>query len=242
MPSLSRTAFWRLAAATAGAVALAAGVTSASASIPQGHPFGGVPYVGALFHTSNGTLGSHFCTASVVSSPKGNLVITSAHCMSGESPSSVVFAPGYANGKFPFGTVGITAVYTNLAWSANHNIDDDVAILRLSTAIQGRTSALTLVTGDGPRTTKVIGYPDGKSEPVECTTGATWFTRNHQMKFVCGGYPDGTSGGPWIISKTDVYGVIGGYQQGGIKSWISYSPYFGGNIRTLYDDAVAQDS
>ena len=232
----------RAAAVLTGVLALVAAIPGAAASIPRGKPFGGLPYVGALFQDSGGVLGSHFCTGSVVNSPLGNLVITSAHCMGGRLPAKVAFAPGYHNGTFPYGMFPVTAVFTDRAWTASHSIDDDVAILELGSDVQTQTGALTLLTGHSPATTRVIGYPDTASRPVGCTTGAPWFRRGHQMKFVCGGYPDGTSGGPWIISKTKVYGVIGGYQQGGIKSWISYSPYFGGRIRTLYNQAVAQDS
>lgn len=238
MPSLARAA-----AIVTGVLALvaAAGIASASASIPQGKPFGGVPYVGALFQDTAGVLGSHFCTGSVVSSPQGNLVITSAHCMAGRLPADVAFAPGYHSGTSPYGVYPVTAVFTDQAWTVSHSIDDDVAILELGSDVQAQTGALTLLTGHSPATTKVIGYPDPASRPVGCTTKATWFSKGHQMKFVCGGYPNGTSGGPWIFNKTQVYGVIGGYQQGGNKSWISYSPYFGSNIGNLYSQAVAQD-
>ncbi len=234
------TALARAAALASGLLLLVTGVPGADASIPQGRLFSGLPYVGALFHDDAGVLGSHFCTASVVNSPQGNLLITSAHCMSGQTPSAVAFAPGYHNGNFPFGTYTITAVYTDQAWQQHKNQDDDVAILQLGSDLEQHTGALTLVTGHGLAYTKVVGYPDGKSEPVECWNSVTWQIKGHQLKFVCGGYPNGTSGGPWIISKTtDVYGVIGGYQQGGYVSWISYSPYFGSNIRALYNQAVA---
>jgi hypothetical protein len=230
----------RAAVLASGLVLLVTGVPGAEASIPQGRLFSGLPYVGALFHDNAGVLGSHFCTASVVRSPQGNLLITSAHCMSGQTPSSVAFAPDYHNGNFPFGTYTITGVYTDQAWQQHQSQDDDVAILQLGSDIQQHTGALTLVTGHGPAASKVVGYPDSKTEPVECWNTAVWYIRGHQLKFVCGGYPNGTSGGPWILTKTmDVYGVIGGYQQGGAVSWISYSPYFGSNIQTLYNKAVA---
>src|SRR6516162_6297864 len=67
----------------------------------NGHAFAGTPAVGALFTTSAGKLGRHFCTASVVNSPAGDLVITAAHCVSGTS--NVAFVPGYDRGATPYG-------------------------------------------------------------------------------------------------------------------------------------------
>ena len=67
----------------------------------NGQAFAGTPAVGALFTTSAGKLGRHFCTATVVNSPAGDLVITAAHCVSGTS--GVVFVPGYDNGTTPYG-------------------------------------------------------------------------------------------------------------------------------------------
>ena len=55
----------------------------AAPSSRDGQAFTGTPPVGALFTTSAGQLGQHFCTASVVDSPAGDLVITAAHCVSG---------------------------------------------------------------------------------------------------------------------------------------------------------------
>ena len=63
----------------------------------DGQAFAGTPAVGALFTTSAGKLGQHFCTASVVDSPAGDLVITAAHCVTGTS-GTVDFVPGYNRG------------------------------------------------------------------------------------------------------------------------------------------------
>jgi hypothetical protein len=233
----------RAAPLTAGLLAclLTLAASIPTASFPHSRAFGGVPYVGALFRDSNGVLGSHFCTASVVSSPRGNLLITSAHCVSGRDPASVAFAPGYASGAFPYGVYPLTAIYTDTAWSAHHDINDDTAFLQIGSDIEPQTGSLNLATGQSPQLTNVIGYPDGASEPVRCSKTVTWFRKGRQMKFVCAGYPDGTSGGPWVIHSSQVYGVIGGYQQGGLLSYISYSPYFGSNILALYRQAVASD-
>src|ERR1700734_3075585 len=73
----------------AAAVRLAPSATAA----PQGTSFTGTPAVGALFTVSNGTLGQHFCTASVVHSSAGDLLITAAHCVAGQSAGSIAFVP-----------------------------------------------------------------------------------------------------------------------------------------------------
>ncbi len=72
--------------------------------------FAGTPAVGALFTTSSGRLGQHFCTASVVDSPDGDLAITAAHCVTGIS-GTIAFVPGYDNGNKPYGVWTVTKVY-----------------------------------------------------------------------------------------------------------------------------------
>jgi V8-like Glu-specific endopeptidase len=222
----------------------------------HGIPFNGTAAVGALFtRTADGALGRHFCTASVVSSPGENLLITAAHCMAGRSLSpatGVVFAPGYHNGKFPHGTWIVRTVYVDTAWVKNQNPNDDVAFLvagRPGTRIQRHTGAETLMVGQQPpQLVQVIGYPDGESQPITCTAFARKFDGGHQMVFDCDGYTDGTSGGPFLTHvnpKTGdgwVIGVIGGYQQGGDSPNISYSPRFYTAIQDLYETAVAGSS
>ena len=68
------------------------------------------------------------------------------------------------------------------------------------------------------------------------------------MEFYCHGFWAGTSGSPWIIgynAKTGtgtVFGVIGGYQEGGDYEWASYSAYFGSALRSLFTQAERQPS
>jgi hypothetical protein len=67
------------------------------------------------------------------------------------------------------------------------------------------------------------------------------------MEFDCGGYTDGTSGGPFLANvhpatgRGAVLGVIGGYEQGGNTPSVSYSARFGRTIRDLYDKAVSKN-
>jgi V8-like Glu-specific endopeptidase len=214
-----------------------------------GQPFGGVAAVGALFTESNGKLGAHFCTASVVDSKAGDLAVTAAHCVYGKN-EAMVFVPDYANGKTPYGIWPVTKVYTNSAWDASQDPNHDVAFLRLSdasdgTPIENLTGAETLA-ADAPagQAVEVIGYPDGAAEPVWCSGLAKGFSAT-QFEFDCGGYPNGTSGGPFLTGvdaatgQGTVIGVIGGYQQGGDTPQVSYAAVFGSAVSQLYATAEA---
>jgi Trypsin len=99
---------------TGGAVRLATRMADAMGTSPRqapdapptptdGRSFNGTPAVGALFTVSGGQLGRHFCTASVVDSPPGDLVITAAHCVSGMAAGQIAFVPGYRSGVAPYG-------------------------------------------------------------------------------------------------------------------------------------------
>jgi V8-like Glu-specific endopeptidase len=214
-----------------------------------GQAFGGVAAVGALFNVSAGQPGTHFCTASVVHSVHGDLAVTAAHCVTGNQ-GQIVFVPGYVNGKEPYGTWPVTAVYTDRAWRSSRDPDDDVAFLRLSDGsggvpIEDITGAERL--GSGGRESalvQVIGYPDGTDQPVSCTNWTKIFSPT-QLEFDCGGYTDGTSGGPFLADVSaasgqgTVTGVIGGYEQGGDTPQVSYASAFGPWVGALYRSAEA---
>jgi V8-like Glu-specific endopeptidase len=221
-----------------------------SSSSHSGKPFAGTPAVGALFTTSRGKLRRHFCSASVVDSPRGNLVITAAHCVTGTS-GTLAFVPGYDKGATPYGVWTVTRIYVDHAWSSAANRDDDVAFLRVSQArspvrVQDVTGAEQLGIGTPKSRTlvRVIGYPNSSGQPITCQNWLKKPMRN-QLEFDCGGYTDGTSGGPFLVrvsQKTGegtVIGVIGGYQQGGYTPDVSYSAVFGQNVAALYRTAVA---
>jgi V8-like Glu-specific endopeptidase len=237
-----------------GAAAVAQGVSSAAPSPTvttnsTGQAFGGVPEVGALFTESAGALGTHFCTASVVHSTHGDLAVTAAHCLSSVQGQEVVFVPGYANGKEPYGTWTVTAVDTDEAWQSSQNPDDDVAFLRLADSSKGVpiervTGAERLGTTPATSTlVRVIGYPGGADQPISCVNVARHFSTT-QLEFACGGYTDGTSGGPFLddapgAGHGTVIGVIGGYEQGGDTPDVSYASAFGPAVAALYRQAEA---
>ncbi len=225
-----------------------------AAGLPAKHskPFNGTSAVGALFTVVNGKLGSHFCTASVVHSRAGDLLITAAHCVfrNKQPPrGSLAFVPGYHSGKTPRGVWGITAVYVNKAWQLHRNVNNDVAFLiagRAGTHIERHTGAEVLGIGRPPQLVRVIGYPDSTNRPISCVAPARTFRGDsHQMVFDCDGFTTGTSGGPFLArvnAKTGngtVIGVIGGWQAGGDTPDVSYSPRFFTNVRDLYDEATS---
>jgi len=229
--------------------------TGAAGASPGGQAFGGVAAVGALFSENTGRLGAHFCTATVVHSPHGDLAVTAAHCLSGTS-RPVAFVPGYANGQQPYGIWQVTRVYTDEAWQSGQDPDHDVAFLQVSPASDGTrledvTGAEQLGTGwAAPTLVQVVGYPNGTDQPVLCANWAKSFSPT-QLEFDCGGYTNGTSGGPFLAGLSGasgastasgqgtVIGVIGGYQQGGDTPQVSYSAVFGAAVAVLFETAEA---
>jgi len=208
------------------------------------------PAVGALFGVDPGGLGKHFCTASVVDSPHEDLVITAAHCVSSKKPSQIAFVPGYHNGDEPYGVWSVTRVLVDTQWRVHRNPDHDFAFLVIgrqdgTTGVQRLTGGERLGTGAPAQVqVHVIGYPDQAMRPVVCTSRTSPFG-GRQMRFDCGGYTDGTSGGPFLArwdaatGRGTVIGVIGGYEQGGDLASVSYSPRFGRAVQKLYQTAVA---
>ncbi|MFB7612982.1 trypsin-like peptidase domain-containing protein [Kitasatospora sp. NPDC056181] len=239
-PSPSRTPSPREArAATSSATpTVTLGTTAEAPATPESAT------VGALF-SGDVAAGDHFCTASVLHSPTGNLLLTAAHCL--ESTDGVVFAPGYRDGTAPYGTWRVTAIHTTTGWSRNGDPDEDFAILETAAAdgrrIEDVVGANTLGT-DEPfgATVRLYGYPSGGDAPLLCTN-TTGRQSTYQRVVDCPDYPGGTSGGPWISAATGhVIGAIGGYQQGGDTNDTSYSEYFDHTIAALYAAAVAAAS
>ncbi|HEY3470963.1 MAG TPA: serine protease [Amycolatopsis sp.] len=185
--------------------------------------------VGALFAN-----GSHFCTASVVHSDTGDVVLTAAHCVR----DGMSFAPGYHDGIAPFGMWTVTGVAVADGWTSSADPDLDFAFLNVQQP--GNPASLESVTGANvlgvnrgfTHRITLTGYPDTTDSPVVCE-GDTARSDTFQMRVACPGFPDGTSGGPWVTDGA-VIGVIGGYQLGGATPDVSYSAYFDDDIAKLY--------
>lgn len=252
LPSLIRRV---LAVALAGVVgvALVPGAARADPTAPPGTPtatsFNGVPTVGPLFRS--GLHAVHGCTASVLASPHGNLLLTAAHCVTGTAVGWS-FAPGYDRGRTPFGVWTVTGAYAEPGWLRDRDPRDDVAILSVADQRwHGRTVAVQDVTGGnalepappaGSRVTDIAYNAGIGDRPIACTV-PVYYTDGYPS-FNCHGYVGGSSGSPWLSRvpgrhQMAVRGVIGGLHQGGCYEFTSYSAPFGGGVLRLLDRAAS---
>jgi V8-like Glu-specific endopeptidase len=209
------------------------------------------PRVGALFlHDSSG---NHFCTASVVTSPGRDLLITAAHCISGGNGtgyrSDIVFIPDYRDGRAPYGIWTPARVLVARGWASSGNPALDVGFVVLKPRdgenIEQILGANVLRFNAGYRNlVRVTGYPNSSGEPITCRNWTVEQSAS-QLEFSCPGFTGGTSGSPWITgfdpaTRTgSIVGVLGGYERGGTSPSVSYSAYLGAAIRTLYDQAIS---
>ena len=234
-------------------VTLIALMTAASASAQRktAAPAVGPLAVGTLFTlASNGTLGRHFCTGTVVDSPKGDVVVTAAHCVTDTMSGSIAFVPGYHNGKVPIGVWVVQKVFVDSAWTTSLDPDHDFAFLVVSRSrsqsrrLQALTGAMRVGSGVVSRpSASVIGYPSSLETAIACRNVLLRLSPT-QLEFDCDGYTNGTSGSAVVVDADastglgTVVGVIGGYQQGGNTPSVSYAAAFNGTTKALYEQAV----
>ncbi|MFI2608707.1 trypsin-like serine peptidase [Kitasatospora sp. NPDC018619] len=200
--------------------------------------------IGTLsLHTAQGP---RACTASVVQSPRRNLLVTAAHCVQTRRIGlldGLVFTPGYRNGSTPYGTWPVQAITVDPRWAADDDPEYDVAFVTVG-AVDGRqvedaVGGNPIGTGQGfGLSVSVTGYPNESDEPITCEVRTSPQSAT-QERFDCGGYTDGTSGSPWIAANGAVVGVIGGYQEGGESPGTSYSVAFDQRVAELYRRATA---
>jgi V8-like Glu-specific endopeptidase len=208
------------------------------------------PAVGALFAD-----GAHYCTASVVHSERGDVLLTAAHCIhdgeGGGYLSGLTFAPGYHDGIAPFGYWTVSDELVAPGWTASSDPDLDVGF---ATAHQvGATKPLESLVGGNLLATgtafeqpiTLTGYPDDSEVPAVCRN-TTSKQDTYQLKVDCAGFPTGTSGGPWVAGQDPqtrlgtVIGVIGGFEYGGDDPDTSYSSYFDTDVLALYRQTTAR--
>ena len=215
----------------------------AKASGPAATAYRGISAVGALgVLNRNGTISHLRCTGSVLSSPAGNLILTTAGCLDQKPPAAMAFVPGYHGGQdHPFGIWPLTGLDlpADLLPAADAG---DFAFATVRGDVEAITGAETLgTTPPVPGSAQVIGYtPAGN--PVTCTRPLTMLTVSGQpqLKFICRGYAAGATGAPFlagvspITGNGTVIGILSDGQKGPGPLPVSYASPFGAAIRALY--------
>jgi hypothetical protein len=220
------------------------GGTAPSVPLPPGVTW---PATGALFGGPPDRLGDHYCTASVVDTAPGDVVLTAAHCVAdgdGTPPrTGISFIPGYHDHTAPFGVWTVSSVGIDDAWRDHADIDHDVAFLTVTRPdappIEHVVGGYHLVINAGSTNTVVaLGYPDFADTATE-RSGITIRHSPTQLELDAHGLYDGTSSGPWLRAGTDgdIIAVTGGYQQGGLDPDISYAAYLDSAAADLFRQA-----
>lgn len=229
----------------AAAFALVAAANAPRANVgrmPTAVRSSGVPEVGALYASSGAA--QHGCTASVVHSRSGNVLVTAAHCVVGDG-AGMAFVPGEHGTHKPYGRWTVTAAHLEPEWLARQDPRADVAFLTVaSRAIHGVRTEIEQVTGAydlgrtavrGQRVT-ITGYPaGGANDPITCVA-RVYLTKGFPS-FDCRGFVGGTSGSPWLRITprgVQIVSIIGGLNQGGCYDYTSYSSPLGPDADDAY--------
>jgi hypothetical protein len=199
--------------------------------------------VGAVFLGGGSGESVHTCSAAVLDSSTGDLILTAAHCVA--DGVGTTFIPGFHDGVDD--TWRITAVYLDPRWVASQDPHADFAIARVrhdagagGGSVQTLASGgLTLGSAPTPGTSVMVtGYPMGSGgDPLGCR-GVTGLSHDGYPSLPCIGLTDGFSGAPWMVGST-VIGLIGGPDGGGCDDDLSFSPRFDESITGLLARAEA---
>jgi hypothetical protein len=223
-----------------GLVIIAASVLFLSApGQAREHPrFPGSSAVGVLL-----LRGQHpFCTASVVQSLSGDLVLTAAHCLGRRLATTLMFAPSYHDKRAPFGEWHVTGQVFPAGWFPHRDVNEDFAFLIVHGDVQARAGAERLgFSAPVPAWVRVEAYSlAGKLTICSRRPGTITAAGEQQLSFACPGYANASSGGPFLTDISarsglgTIVGIIGGYQEGGKSPLVSYSSPFGAVLHELY--------
>ena len=189
------------------------------------------------------------CSGGTVNTPAGDMVITAAHCVYANFSfmQDWIYVPAYYNGPTGWGTWFASNMAVTPSWKFNANPNDDFGIVNVAPASTGLSLVKTagangLVTDQSYTQSVVIwGYPGAYNDgltPEYCITST--FQSGSMVGAACN-LSQGASGGPWLTSYNSATGL--GYEFGETSTESAsltdnYSPYFGSDFITLYDQNV----
>ncbi|MFE2169302.1 trypsin-like serine peptidase [Streptomyces sp. NPDC059447] len=149
--------------------------------------------------------GEHWCTASVVDSPKGNVVATAAHCVApageagqpgevahdGLAIGELAFAPAFSGegkGDRPLGVWKVRSIHVDDRWTKWGEETADFAFLTLAPDEDGRSVQQAVGgaaeapkpewTSGYDRDVTVVGYPESDHNPKNKPVSCTTQTRH----------------------------------------------------------------
>src|SRR3984893_14264987 len=109
-------------------------------------PYAGAGAVGALVILDHNKITRPpFCTAAVVRSPAGHLLVTAAHCLGRVPVSVMAFVPGFQGGSshFRYGVWRVVRQTFPAHWFPAGNIPRDFAFLTVRGHVHGQAGAAT---------------------------------------------------------------------------------------------------
>ena len=198
------------------------------------------------------------CSASVISSTSGDVIVTAGHCVYDTNSLSWlvncnwVFVPGYNNGQAPYGIWPAREVAALNTWTKeNPDYNADVAFVALS---QVNGKHITQVTGS-----QAIGFNYARGQQT-FSFGYPVNLANGQVLQFCSGVPaaslytadnyqglglssclmtGGSSGGPWLQRFDESTGVGTTYSVNSFTYSLAPNtmngPYFDSNIQSLWN-------
>jgi hypothetical protein len=207
---------------------------------------------GRVFFLYNGAKAS--CSGDAVTSGNSSVVITAGHCvkLNGAWHTNWVFAPGYDNGKAPYGQWPAKKTMATPQWNASEDLDYDVGAAvvdtvngqHLTDVVGGQAIAFNQARGQRMYS---FGYPaeapyDGTK--LDYCAGSTFtdFFGSNDNGLNCT-MTGGSSGGPWFQSFDPATGTG---VQNSVNSFgytflpgVMFGPYFGADAQKLYTTASA---
>ncbi|WP_261559796.1 trypsin-like serine peptidase [Frankia tisae] len=222
-------------------------------------PSDGTPYTqGGLVTATTGRLfttigGADFaCSASVVTSPGRDLVVTAGHCLHGGAGAQfaqrVAFVPGYADGTLPYGIWTARRLTVTPGWASGSNFDVDAGFALFNTHggrhledVAGAQGIAFGLSGTYPQYS--FGYPrllpyDG-SQLIYCAGPGSADPYGGPSIGVGCRMTAGASGGPFITGFGRLgpgHGWIDGvvsYAYAGSTDRL-YGTHFGDGVKLLY--------